>query len=726
MIRYQYDFDWLSLLIMLAFLIFFIAVARRNVKVATNKKAARWMEIIRLALVMAILVSLLDPMRISVKKSETKPVIKILRDVSGSMETKDLQNNEAALVSRAEKLTSLKLEKRLRDLSSDYEFELIDFSGSKELAKSTDIKTALSNELSNNGDLRGVLLLSDGTWNSGGDPAESAELAKLNQVPIYSVGFGEKNHLPDLKFERVDRPSFGIVKEKIVIPFAVRNHLSTEFNGQVRLSSGGIHLEKSLSIPAGGSVSDHFLWQPRYEGDFKFTMELPVFNNEVNKANNKQDFNLNVRAELLKVLVIESLPRWEYRYMRNAMMRDPGVALHTYLTHQAGMKLGGGDGYLSELPDTVEAMSEYDVIFIGDVGLGEGQLSQKHLELIQGLVEKQGSGLVFLPGMMGQQASLMNSPLEDLLPVVYDKDRQEGVAYSEEIQFELSSLGSEHMLTMLADTTLGNYALWKILPGYYWSAAVERIKAGTEVLAYHGLEKTKDDDAMPVLAIATRGNGQVLYLGTDSAWRWRRGVEDKYHYRFWGQVVRWMSNRRHAAYSENVRLFLSPSVLQEGTEVNIQSTIFDVENKPLDGHEVDLNLRAPDASVHKLSLYQKEKGWGVYSGDFKVDQAGDWILNLEVKNTDIFYEKILHVSDRTLEQKGLPASIGVMQKLAHLSGGKYFNSNDFDIALQQVNSLPLPQLEERRWRLLNQWWWGLTIVALACTYWILRKRQGLI
>ena len=27
-------------------------------------------------------------------------------------------------------------------------------------------------------------------------------------------------------------------------------------------------------------------------------------------------------------------------------------------------------------------------------------------------------------------------------------------------------------------------------------------------------------------------------MGSDSAWRWRRGVEDKFHYRFWSQVVR--------------------------------------------------------------------------------------------------------------------------------------------------------------------------------------------
>ena len=46
---------------------------------------------------------------------------------------------------------------------------------------------------------------------------------------------------------------------------------------------------------------------------------------------------------------------------------------------------------------------------------------------------------------------------------------------------------------------------------------------------------------IPLLVTRTFGAGKILFMGTDGAWRWRRGVEDLYHYRFWGQVVRWMS-----------------------------------------------------------------------------------------------------------------------------------------------------------------------------------------
>ena len=58
---------------------------------------------------------------------------------------------------------------------------------------------------------------------------------------------------------------------------------------------------------------------------------------------------------------------------------------------------GGGRDYLSSFPGSREMLSRYDVIFLGDVGVGEHQLSESDAELIKGLVEQQGSGLVLCP-----------------------------------------------------------------------------------------------------------------------------------------------------------------------------------------------------------------------------------------------------------------------------------------------------------------------------------------
>jgi hypothetical protein len=166
------------------------------------------------------------------------------------------------------------------------------------------------------------------------------------------------------------------------------------------------------------------VWSPSAVGAATLTLRLPVEADEALPDNNEQIFRINVRVETLKVLVVDSLPRWEYRYLRNALARDP-ASMNCILFHP-GMSPGGGRHYLSAFPGTKDLMSHYDVIFLGDIGIGENELTEKDAELIKGLVEQQSSGLVFLPGRRGRQLTFLKSPLKDLLPVVLDESRPDG------------------------------------------------------------------------------------------------------------------------------------------------------------------------------------------------------------------------------------------------------------------------------------------------------------
>ena len=51
------------------------------------------------------------------------------------------------------------------------------------------------------------------------------------------------------------------------------------------------------------------------------------------------------------------------------------------------------------------------MVFIGDVGVGEGMLTEEQAELLKGLVENQASGIVFIPGWQGNQFSLLENEL---------------------------------------------------------------------------------------------------------------------------------------------------------------------------------------------------------------------------------------------------------------------------------------------------------------------------
>ena len=121
--------------------------------------------------------------------------------------------------------------------------------------------------------------------------------------------------------------------------------------------------------------------------------------------------------------------------------------------------------------------------------------------------------------------------------------------------FELTELGRRSLLTKLADSQDENSEVWESLPGFQWYAPTIRAKAGTEVFCVHK-DASNEYGRLPLLVTQTYGVGKVLFMGTDGAWRWRKGVEDKYHYRFWGQVVRWMAYQRNMAKGATMRLVL--------------------------------------------------------------------------------------------------------------------------------------------------------------------------
>ena len=146
--------------------------------------------------------------------------------------------------------------------------------------------------------------------------------------------------------------------------------------------------------------------------------------------------------------------------------------------------------------------------------------------------------------------------------------------------FELTELARRSLLTRLADTEEENVEVWEGLPGFQWYAPVLRARAGSEVLCVHK-DVSNSFGRLPLLVTRTYGAGKVLFLGTDGAWRWRKGVEDKYHYRFWGQVVRWMAYQRNMAKGETMRLYYTPDRPQIDRTLTLSANVMDRQGEPL-------------------------------------------------------------------------------------------------------------------------------------------------
>jgi uncharacterized membrane protein len=485
-----------------------------------------------------------------------------------------------------------------------------------------------------------------------------------------------------------------------------------------------VETKKQITIAPHGDHHDNILWGPRAAGAATLTLKLPIETEEMLKDNNESTFPMNVRMETLKVLVVDSAPRWEYRYLRNALARDPGVEMHSVLFHP-GMNPGGGRDYLPAFPGTKELLSKYDVIFLGEVGIGDRELSQNDAELIKGVVEQQGSGLVFIPGRHGREFTFANGPLKDLIPVVFDTAKPEGIGLQNEGAVTLSTVGRRHLLTRFDADEMRNDEIWKQLPGFFWSAAVERSRPGSEVLAVHSALRN-EFGRMPVLVTRNAGNGKVLFMGTDSAWRWRRGVEDRYHYRFWSQVVRWMAHNRHLSQKEGIRLTFSPESPQIGDTVYLQSTVLDAAGFPLEEGLVTATVAAPSGRTEQIQFTAVEGGWGVFKSSFAIQEGGKYKITVRSEKSARVLQTELPVSETIHERIGQPINAEILKEIASLTGGMNVMPDALPDLVKQISVLPEPSPLERRIRLWSNPWWGGLMLLLLTAYWIGRKAAGLV
>jgi hypothetical protein len=277
---------------------------------------------------------------------------------------------------------------------------------------------------------------------------------------------------------------------------------------------------------------------------------------------------------------------------------------------------------------------------------------------------------------------------------------------------------------MLADSEEGNPDVWRSLPGFYWHAPVLRSKGGTEVLAVHATKRGRFGP-VPLIVTKTAGTGKVLFMGIDSAWRWRRGVEDKYHYRFWGQVARWMSYQRNMAAGQRVRLYFTPERPAPGTSVTLNANAFDPNGAPLQEGNVVVEATAPDGTVESTVLEKNAGAWGSFTGRLKITHPGSWKLRASIQGVpDQAVETVLLAQGIDLEKTGQPARPEVLEEMSRITHGRMVAPEDLADLIKEIQGLPQPKPVEHRLELWSHWASVAAIVVLLGLFWTGRKLTG--
>ena len=584
----------------------------------------------------------------------------------------------------------------------------------------------------------GVLLFSDGQNTGGASPADAAAAARgyrRDGAPVFTVPVGSTADIQDVAI--IDVYTSGLVAKKDT----VRVHATIEahgFDGQpikVELVSHSREGEtvlatKELVLSGTEQQQVELTYVAEESGPQYLEVRVPEHPNESQqlRANNHDVAYVRVSEEKLKVLLLDGRPRWDFRFLKNAMRRDNGVAgrlseddpevvVETEWRRQPKAEQD------KAFPATIEEIGEYDVIVLGDVS--PEFLNPEREDLLIRAVQELGVGLIVEAGSE-HMPHAYGPDFQELLPVVV----REGVAgreakVFEPFRMEVSASGAVHETMRLYEDTGRNQVVWSGMPEYYWCAAVERPAAGAEVLAWNPSVRLAQGK-LPLISWHPAGAGKVMFIATDSTWLWRRTVGDRFFYKFWGQSLRFMAPRDEKGGAKSF-IEVRPVRVQPGEEATIELTaVLDADGKPREEEKLAVAINGPGGSK-TVELQRDSRREGFYRGSFLPEEAGKHAVSFTPPTgaAEQGAEALLNVMIAPEEFRQPQLNRATLEGLSQATGGKL-------IPLDQLGSLgPLltgKTLTTRRQDQATIWDNWLVLVVLVVVYSIdvgIRRLMGL-
>ncbi len=619
--------------------------------------------------------------------------------------------------------------------------------------------------------LAGILMLTDGCNNGDSDPlAVCRRLGGLG-IPVSSIIIGGTEIPKDIAIINVAAPDSVYLDDKVRIRAVI------QFNGlvgeviKVNLLEGDKIVDDREIVVASDNYKEEvrFSHMPTAHGITHYTVETSVIEGELSSENNSWGLDVAVSDDRTNVLLVDSFPRWEFRYLRNLFYgRDKSIHLQYILfnpdkiTEQkkrpliyASASRKFGDSEATMFPSDEKDWRMFDAIILGDVDPED--LSARVIAEIKKCVEERGALLVVSAGARFMPHHYDNQDLKDLLPITYaPAARPMFKSPEQDYKIKLTAAGREHPIMQQSESSAENDEIWASMPVMRWRMPVESLKPGATVLAFAQpgddqgmdfsatqeerelyLENRLEQEARNALVVVHRyGQGTVVMLPFDRTWRWRYGVGDVYHHKFWGQLMRWGAGENLRSGGEHIRLGTDKLVYSPGDNVKVVSRLIDKSYSGVNKKRFGAVLKYDGRTIMRKEFDYREDSNGYYDLEFKVPYesgyytislAGDVIDELRDDGSLKDIETIISVKtlDNPIERSVLNADPTFPSKMAATTGGKLLTPTDImnlDSIFGEGNREEILLQEKTLW---DKWPLFILMSIIIGFEWFFRKKGGL-
>ncbi len=593
-----------------------------------------------------------------------------------------------------------------------------------------------------------VVLMSDGRDNGGVlSPEESARRLAKRGIPVFTVGVGNPEEPKDVRLFNLEVPEVVLEGDVVSVDFKLT---SKGFEGErarttfTLLDPSGVMVEKgaprNVLLEGGEQVqSERLEFVPHHSGQFLARVAVGELDGELFHDNNSIEKPITILSQKIKVLYVEGPPRYEYRYLENALTLDPTMETQVLLlSADASFPQEASPGLpsLRGFPPTRTALLEYHLIILGDLPPSHPALPDGWMDWVVDFVDEIGGGVIFIAGRDMPQ-KYRGTPLEPLLPVVLEDVSAspfDGRGLEKEFFPRRTGEGREHPVLQLAGDPERDAILWREvvgrehrgLPGFHWYHRVKKVERGGVALAVHG-DPGEDHlkyGPRPILAYQYFGRGRTFISLVDSTWRWRRNVGNQYFYKFWGQAARFTSQGRLLGKTPRFSISTDQRDYTLGGNVHILARVLDKEFKPTEDPECTILHtwgKEDDPGRQQLSAVQVPARPTYYEAVIEASELGEHKLALEERGEEVA-STTYRVLVPQLEYEEPRLDAARLQEIAALTRGSYHDLGTAARIADEVplveRTIPISAEQDSLWDTTMFLLWFAAAVTLE---WVLRK-----
>jgi len=568
----------------------------------------------------------------------------------------------------------------------------------------------------------GIILLSDGLDQSGAALAPEARA-----IPIYTVELEDEMKAvlekPDFWIADLTYPQRAVINWQVGIEVMIRRRTLGKATFPVRLLQNGREVQtQTLSWDETERFKQvPFTLTPAEVGQILLRVEIQPPAEDANPDNNFREFLIDVTDPQNRVLYIEGVPRWEFKFLKRALMGDKSVVLSSFVSTGTGGFVGFSDDpkAASETvpPFTREGLQKYKVVILGN--LPADALKPQDYQGLRDFVDR-GGGLLLLGG---DKAYTMDGwvtvpAMKELMPAL----PQAGTRFlGGDFALDVTPAGKGH-------PALQGLGLDADLPHLLSICQPMRPTEFSTVLL-------TTIEGAALLVVRPFGQGKAAMVLSDTFWRWQLGnagitAGGKNPYQlFFAQLANWLGpNAKEQDTREMLQLLLARNEVDVRQKITVGARM-ESQGKAQAG-ELVCRIDPPDGKPLTIPMVPGSLGENVglsrtldgYVCEFRPDKSGSYTVTVTSRNGQLSTHTKLLAREPLREKTGAVMDRSFLEDLARASGGKFIPWKDRSSLFKAISRQARELRTIVEYPLWPKAYWLLALIALFAAEWYWRRK----